>query len=641
MDPLLLKYYERELQFIKEMGSEYASEYPKIAGRLGIDSIETSDPYVERLYEGFAFLAARVQLRIDAQYPRFTQNLLSIIYPQFLTPTPSMAIVQFTSDTKASLELGQTLPRGTELKSTLSEQEQTPCQYRTAHEITLWPIEVVSAEYFSNMGSVATIPVLEGKKSKAGLRIKFKTTAQLQLSEVQLDKLDVYLSGHTSQAIKLYEQLFGNRIALVIRCSDGTKKIDHVLDVAALEQLGFDDQQSLFVNDSRSFSGYRLLREYFAFSDRFLFARFKGLLKVLEQANGQVFELIVLFDRYDVELENSVDKEDFSLNCTPVINLFQKRADRLHLNQLQDRYHVVVDRTRPLDFEVFQIESVTGLGDSSEQRKKFLPFYQCNDVTDFENQQAYFSVNRERRLISQSQRRQGLRSNYIGSESYISLVDSKEAPYQGSLKQLEISILSTNRDLPLKMSVGKQVSDFSLDISAPVTAIKCIKGPTKPRPSLSHKSGETAWKLINHLSINYLSLKNSGPDNLAASGSQKKNSNGETGAAALREMLSLYGDGQDAAITKQIEGLRSIDAVQVTRRIPIAGPIAFGRGLEISAVFDESAFVGSGVFLLGSVLDRFFARYVSINSFTITVVKTEERGEIMRWPIRIGQKQIV
>lgn len=641
MDPLLLKYYERELQFIKEMGSEYAAEYPKIAGRLEIDSIETSDPYVERLYEGFAFLAARVQLRVDAQYPRFTQNLLNIIYPQFLTPTPSMAIVQFTADTQASLEEGETLARGTQIKSVLGEQDQTSCQYRTSQDVTLWPIEVSSAEYFSNMGSVAKIPVSEGKRAKAGLRINLQTNGEVLFNELSLAKLDFFLAGHTTQAIKIYEQLFGNSIGLVLRCSGESEVTDHVLGADSILQLGFADEQSLLVNDSRNFSGYRLLREYFTFSERFLFVRFNDLLPAIQSSKNNKLELIVLFDRYDAELENSITKQDFALHCTPVINLFKKRADRIHLNQLQERYHVIVDRTRPLDFEVFQVESVTGLGSNSDQRKRFLPFYECNDVTDFENQQAYFCVDRDRRLVSQRQRRQGLRSNYIGSESYLSLVDSREAPYSGDLKQLEITTLCTNRDLPLKMPIGKQATDFSLDISAPVEAITCIKGPTKPKPSLSYRSGETAWRLINHLSLNYLSLKNSEPDLTGAKKMAKEKQQGVNGAAALRELLTLYGDGQDAAVTKQIEGLRSIDAVQVTRRIPIPGPIAFGRGLEICAVFDESAFVGSGVFLLGSVLDNFFARYVSINSFTITVIKTEERGEIMRWPIRVGQKQLV
>ncbi|NQZ30567.1 MAG: type VI secretion system baseplate subunit TssF [Oceanospirillaceae bacterium] len=626
MDPLLLKYYERELQFVKEMGSEYADEYPKIASRLGIDSLETSDPYVERLYEGFAFLAARVQLRIDAQYPKFTQNLMNMVYPQFLTPTPSMAIVQFNATAQASLEAGVTLERGTVLKAQLKEGEQTPCKYVSAHQVTLWPIKLAQVEYFTNVGALNEIPGIADKKLKAGLRLVIESNNDLPLNEILLDQLDLHFSGQGAQAVRLYEQVFANCCALVLRSVEPSAKFVEVLSVDVITPIGFDDDHSLFPDEHKSFSGYRLLREYFAFSERFLFARISQLNKAFARSKGTKLELLVLFDRCDVELENRVTKDDIALFCTPVINLFSKRTDRIHIDNRQEEFHVVPDRTRPLDFEVFQVEAVNGYGNNSEQKQRFLPFYSCNDLTDLENQQAYFSVNRERRLVSQRQRKQGLRSNYIGSESYISLVDANEAPYSGSLKQLEIHTLCTNRDLPLKMPIGKHSSDFTLDISAPVASIKCLKSPTKPRPSLSYSSGETAWRLINHLSLNYLSL---------CDGDKGK------GAAALRQLLSLYGDGKDAAIGKQIEGLRSIDAIQVTRRLPMKGPIAFGRGLQISVVFDESAFVGTGVFLLGAVLDQFFARYVSINSFTITVIKSEERGEITTWPLRKGRRQIV
>jgi len=626
MDPLLLKYYERELQFVKEMGGEYAEEYPKIASRLGIDSVETSDPYVERLYEGFAFLAARVQLRIDAQYPKLTQNLMNMVYPQFLTPTPSMAIVQFTATAQASLEAGVELERGVVLKAQLKEGEQTSCKYKTAQAVTLWPIKLAQVEYFTNVGSLSKIPQLENLKIKAGLRLTIESLNELPLNEILLDQLDVHFSGHGPQAVRLYEQLFANTCAIVLRSVEPSQKFVQVLSPDHLQPLGFDDDHSLLPDDDRTFSGYRLLREYFAYPSRFLFARFTQLRSALQRSKGTKLELMVLFDYCDIELENRVNRDDLALFCSPAINLFSKRADRIHLNTAQESFHVVADRTRPMDFEVFQVDAVNGYASNSDEKQKFMPFYSCNDLTDLENQQAYFSVNRERRLISQRQRKQGMRTNYIGSESYVSLVDASEAPYNGEIKQLEVTTLCTNRDLPLKMPIGKHSSDFSLDISAPVASVCCLKNPTKPRPSLSYSSGETAWRLINHLSLNYLSLKNS---------EQGK------GAAAMRQLLSLYGDPNDAAIGKQIEGLRSIDAIQVTRRLPMSGPIAFGRGLQITVVFDESAFVGTGVFLLGAVLDQFFARYVSINSFTITVIKSEERGEIKTWPMRIGRRQIV
>src|SRR5713101_556004 len=154
MDPRLLKYYNRELQFMREMGGEFAKEFPKIAGRLGLDGFECADPYVERLLEGFAFLAARVQLKIDAEFPRFTQHLLETIYPGYLAPVPSMAMVQFQPDpSEGSLAAGVPVPRGSALRSMLGKGEITACEYRTAHEVTLWPVEIQEVEHFRYSGA--------------------------------------------------------------------------------------------------------------------------------------------------------------------------------------------------------------------------------------------------------------------------------------------------------------------------------------------------------------------------------------------------------------------------------------------------------------------------------------------------------
>ena len=239
-------------------------------------------------------------------------------------------------------------------------------------------------------------------------------------------------------------------------------------------------------------------------------------------------------------------------------------------------------------------------------------------------QRAFYTVHRLPRLLSSHQRRVGPRSSYIGSELYLALVDADEAPYSGHLQQLAVSTLCTNRDLPLHMPVGRGETDFTLNSGAPIKAVRCVTGPTHPRPSRAH--GDTAWRLISHLSLNYLSLMDH---------------DDQQGAMALRELLALYGDLAEASVRKQIDGMISVRSQPVTRRAPVPGPIAFARGLEVVVNLDESAFEGAGAFLLGAVLERFFAKYASINAFTETVVRSTERGEIMRWPARIGRRQIL
>jgi type VI secretion system protein ImpG len=167
-------------------------------------------------------------------------------------------------------------------------------------------------------------------------------------------------------------------------------------------------------------------------------------------------------------------------------------------------------------------------------------------------------------------------------------------------------------------------TDFTMEINAPVGVIRCVTGPTAPQPALAH--GAEAWRLISHLSLNYLSLKDS--------------ENGQ-GANALREMLRLYIDAADRPAQKQVEGVLSTTVEPIIRRLESPGPITFVRGMEITAEFDELSFEGVGVFVFGAVLAEFFRRYVSINSFTETVIKTRQRKEIMRWSAHPGQRPVV
>src|SRR5690606_11619852 len=192
------------------------------------------------------------------------------------------------------------------------------------------------------------------------------------------------------------------------------------------------------------------------------------------------------------------------------------------------------------------------------------------------------------------------------------------------LRQFGVSTTGSIRDLPRHVTLGQGLTDFTLDIGAPVEAIRCVAGPTRPRPSYAH--GDTAWRLVSHLSLNYLSLLDGG---------------GFEGAEALRSLLGLYSDQHDQAAMRQVEGVKSIAARSVTARIPASGPIAFGRGLEVTLGCDEAAFEGTGLFLFGQVLERFFAKYVSINSFTQTVLRATERGEVMRWSPRLGQRHVL
>ena len=624
MQQRLLQTYNRELQHLREMGGEFAREFPKIAGRLGLPQDpkeEVTDPYVERLLEGFAFLAARIQLKIDAEFPRFVQHLFETVYPNYLSPLPSMAMVRFEADlTEGALGEGPVVPRGSELRSLLGKGDQTRCMYTTAHDVRLWPVELVEATYHTR--DLSTLGLPEIREARAGVRIRLRATAGLKFSELALDDLVLHIRGIGAIPMRLYEQLLTHAVAVVVHPPTRPPAWHEILPGSAVGQVGFEDDEALLPCGPRSFQGYRLLQEYFAFPARFMFVSVSGLQRAIRRCDDNTLDVTVFLREEDLELDKALTDQNFSLFCTPAINLFKKRLDRIHLSDRFSEFHVVPDRTAPLDYEVHSILEATGYGArGKEEEQAFEPFYSARD-SDGGGSDCYYAVHRVARLLSERERLGKRRStSYPGSEIYLSLVDINAAPYRSELRQLGVTALCTNRDLPLQMPVGEGQTDFTLDTGAPVKAIRCLGKPTEPHPS--HAEGEFAWRLISQLTPNYLSIADT--------------EQGEA-ASALRDTLALYAETARAEIAKQIEGVRSVEARPVVRRVGESGPTSFARGLEVTVTMDETAFEGSGIFLLGAVLDRFFAKYVTINVFTTTVIKSVQRGEVKRWPVRTGRR---
>lgn len=626
MNPALLELYERELRHLREMGAEFAGEYPKIAGRLSLDNIECADPYVERLLEGFAFCSARVQLKLDAAFPRFTESLLSTLYPHYLSPTPSMTVVQFQPEAaETSLADGFTLPRHTSLRGLLGEGDQTACEFRTSQDCTLWPLHISEARYYPNQAAVAAAGLSDNRKVKAAIRLSLQSDPQIPMAQVAMDQLDLYLSGEDDLPYRLFEQIFGDCVGVNVReAGYGAGSAVQHLGKNSILARGFNANESLLPSDARSFEGYRLLHEYFAFPPRFLFASVKGLAPSISRCRGDTIEVAFLLDRVDEELASVLNADHFKLHCSPAINLFPKRADRIHLRNVDHQHHVVVDRTRPVDFEVHSMTKVMGVGTKVDDSLPFSPLYSPRELASSKTHRGYFVCHRDPRVLSNRGRRLGPRSSYIGSEVFLSLVDVDEAPYAHDLKQLEVEALCTNRDLPIEMAVGRGQTDFTLGSGAPVKAIRCISGPTRPRPAPARAS--THWRLISLLSLNYVSLVCEDQ---------------EHGTVGLRDLLSAYADMADPSILRQIEGLGKLTAQTVYRRLPSAGPVAFGKGTQINAHFYEEAFEGRGVFLFSAVLNQFFAHYASINSFTELTVSSETRGEISQWPSMPGLRHVL
>ena len=621
MDKRILEYYEQELLFLREMGKDFARQFPKIAGRLSLDQIPCPDPYVERLLEGVAFLTARIDMKLDAQFPRFTQSLLETIYPQYLAPLPAMGIVEFTPDPREAANFigGFPVPAGSYLDSNIGRDEVTACRFRTAHPLKIFPLQITDVAYTSREMAAWGLP--ENRSMRAALKVRISSILPaLTLDKIAADQLSFYISGDSSLQYPLHEQLFGHCIGVMVKPEGVPPPWLTSIDPVHLQPQGIAEAEALLPVGARTFAGYRLLREYFSLPQRFCFFSLSQLGPSMGRSVSNTVEIIFLFSQRDPRLENALTISNLRLFCTPVINLFEKTCSRIHLEDRFHEYHVTADITRPLDYEIFDIQRVTGYGATREDQQSFQPFYRATDFDADRN--AYYQLRREPRVPSEKERRVGGRSQYAGSEVYVSLVDEKNAPYSTTLMQLGIDALCTNRDLPLFMAVGKGATDMQMVGSLPSCAIRVVDGPlTAPRMSVAQK--ETAWRLISHLSLNYLSLTDTNPDQ---------------GAEALRSILRLYAADRDPQHRAQIAGVRSVKSAPLHRRLITGGLSTFVRGIEITIEMDETAFQGASAFLLGMILEKFLALHAPINSFTETVIRSTQRGLLIRWPTQPGRR---
>ena len=624
MDTRILKHYESELAYLREMGAEFAQSYPKIAARLGMDGVEVLDPYVERLLEGSAFLSARVQLELELQYPNFTNNLLEIIYPHYLAPTPSMMVTQMQPDMdNAMLADGYVIPRQSVLRSKLSEGVQSACIYRTAADLTLWPIEVVEAEYIDGRGELVAAGVVGGADARAAIRLRLRRHGGAPIAELQMQALTVFLGGNGAQGWQLQQMLSTQATGLVARSTD--RRADWTIALeGGIKPYGFERDEALLPTPQQSFDGYRLLQEYFAMPERFHFVTLTGLSRGLARTVGDAMDVYILLRDGLPQIAAGVTPEAFKLHCVPAINLFEKRSDRVHITSREVSHQIVADRTSAQDFEIHTVQSVKGISAEGEDDIEFRPFYSADDFSPAgDGHEAYYTIGRKMRHRTEKERLKGARTSYLGAETYLTLVDRNAAPYSADMTQLAVRALVTNRDLPMLLPTG-EMDLFHLPGGGPVKHITTPVSPTRPRPTLAQ--GDAAWRLISHLSLNYLSIADS---------------DGGDGAAALRELAGLYAPKGDRAVNMQLEGISSVSSRPIVRRMSDGVLSTAVRGLEITLEFDESFFEGTGVYLIGAVMERFFAKYATINSFTETVLRTQQNGEIARWRPQTGKDRII
>jgi type VI secretion system protein ImpG len=652
MNREFLDLYNTELQLLNEHARQFAEEYPGIAERLGGILDDRIDPLIGGLLEGSAFLAARVQLKLKHEFPEFTENLLEQLVPHYLAPTPSMMLVKAKPVFgDPALREGRAIARGSYLDASFRQLDrQIACRYRLCGDITVWPFELAAADYYSSPAPLQALGVSVGGEVLAGLRLTLahRSTARLEDEPFEIDardkpelliagcrtsQLPLYFVGGEADSVALYEQLFAHCRGIYFRHLD--RFGDPVVFQApadCLQQIGFDPDDALFPTDHRVFEGFDLLREYFAFPRKFLGCRLTGIDQFLSRVDARSVEIVFAFDELNSRLAAAVRPDSFAIYAAPAINLFDKTTDRIQLKASQHEYHVVPDRSHYLDYEPHRVLEVYAHYPGGREKVPVKPIYSASLHDTQVASHICFSVRRLPRRRTVEEKRTGMTSDYTGTDMFLSLSEIGGVDNKDAIAELSVRALCSNRHLTEHLPIGvggadfRLVDDFTLDLV-------CVAGPTPPREPVIRQlrsrsetahTGTVTWRLVNLLSTNHLGLVERGAGR---------------NAEAVRETLSIFAEMADSATERRIRGVRHVDSRPIVRRVRQRSGVGVARGIEITVTIDEKAFEGTGAFLLGAVLDRFFAEYSGFNHFTQTVIRSVDRGDIMRWPPRMGMRK--
>ena len=609
----LFLYYERELDYLRKMAVQFADKHPKVASRLVLEPTRCEDPHVERLLEAFAFLSARVHLKIDDEFPEISEALLTVIYPQLVRPIPSMSIVEFQLDAeKGKLTSGLPVERNSLMHS--RPVAGAPCTFRTCYDTTLWPVSVSAAEW---KPPSRLKPALKAGDSTGAIRLEVKCDPGVSFQELNIDKLRFYLDGESGFVHSLYELLFSRLNRILVRdCTPGSIVTPVTLPASALRPVGFAEDEGMMSYSRRSFVGHHLLLEYFSFPEKFFFIDLTGLAPLWSSGPKQSVEFIFLISDVDSEdrrqrLELELSHKTFRLGCSPVVNLFAQLAEPIQLTQRKHEYPIVPDVRRPHATEIFSIDEVACIDTEAQQITTYEPFYSLRHSTRSGKQQCFW----------RARRRPSIRPNDEGTDMFLSLVDLSLSPIRPEANILSIRTTCTNRDLPARLPFGREDGDFELDGPSPLKRIVALR---KPTPAIRPPSGKASlWRLISHLSLNHLSLV-------------------QEGTEALKQILRLYDNAQSAHSQGVIDSILQVKSSPHFARVASENGISFARGTRVEVQLDESQFAGSGVFLFASVLERFLGLSASLNSFTQLVVTTPQRKEVLHeWMPRAGRRILI
>jgi len=589
----LLPYYERELAALRGLAGEFAERFPKVARRLQLDPDHCEDPHVERLLEAFAFLAARIHRKLDDDFPEIAEAFLQVLYPHFLRPMPAATILQLRAG--EGLSGRARVPRHTPVLSPRIHGQA--CQFRTCHDVDLWPLAVASARLERTQAS----------GHDAELTLELAAQAGTALPALGLDRLRFFLDGDPALMHLLYELLCFR--LLEVRAGDGRAEPGRiaVLPATCLRPCGFEPDEAMTEGDPRTFPGFRLLAEHFAFPEKFMFVELAGLDAPELAACGDRLRLRFLLSSWGpgerhLRLLQTLSPGNFKLGCVPAVNLFRHPGAPIRIDHARVGYRVAADNRDAGTCEVHSIDAVTRV--VAGRAEEVPPFHSIRHG-DGRPSPFYWYATRE----------PSRRPHDPGTEVELTLCDLDFRPARPEAEILSLQLTCSNRDLPELIPFDG--GEFQVPGQPSVASARALRKPT-PALRAPAKPG-LQWRLVSHLALDHLTMATLGPQ-------------------ALRETLEVYNFTGSKAVARMIQGILGLTARPATTRLPGRAFAAFVRGADVTLTLDENGFVGSNLFLFATVLERFLALACPPNSFVQMRLRTlQQEGEVALWPPRAGE----
>jgi type VI secretion system protein ImpG len=585
---MIEKYYEEELRYLYESGKEFAHAHPDRASLLNVDAVGDRDPYVERLFEGFAFLAGRIREKLDDSFPELTEGLFNLMWPGFLQELPSIAIVQFKPRT-GLLQETRILPRGSELLSSSVGPESCICKFTTTSDVCLNPISL------SNV--VKTVDT----KGKASLAFHLTLDPGVKLENLKLSPLRIYLHAETPIALMLHEFLTQHVESVSIQ-SNNNPVLFPIRAKEAVTPAGFSRNESILPPCNRSFHGYSLLLEYFAYPEKFLFVDFNGFENLPFSENSPESLVYTVTFTKDFPINKPFSRDTFRLFCSPAANIFKKDAEPVHVSGLETEYRVTADAGYRDSIFCHSIVAIEAVERASGERSTYQPLYSFANA----------GVTGEQTFATQYRMApNGKRELYIlpGGNK---LNDNEDLSLRE--EDLSISIYATNGILPREElregSITNPGSDFPDYVS-----FSNITRPTLPIYPPSTE--EYLWACISHLSSTYMTLAS---------------------AENLKAILAVYDWSHSEGRARRLEAISNVHSKPVER-------LVFGstiRGVEFTVELTEASFADIGdIHLFGEVVKEFLSLYVSVNIFLDLVFICKPSGAVLRWQALEGKKWLI